>query len=82
VGGRYAASRARHRNATHLQLPVIGGVTLPDAGQLAYLGGVTALVALGLIEWPVGSLLGVGHLLAADRNNKFLADFGEALEDA
>jgi hypothetical protein len=80
--GRRAAHKATHRNAMHVTVPVLGQVALPPAEQLAYLGGIGALVALGLLEWPVGALLGAGHLLAADRNNKILADFGEALEEA
>ena len=80
--GRQAARTATHRNTLHLSVPGLGQVTLPPTDQLAYLGGIGALVALGVLEWPVGALLGVGHLLAADRNNKILSDFGEALGEA
>jgi hypothetical protein len=80
--GRAAADRATHRSAVHIDLPVLGAVTLPPADQLAYVGGIAVLVALGVLEWPVGALLSVGHLLATDRHNKLLADFGEALEEA
>jgi hypothetical protein len=65
-----------------MDLPIIGTVALPPGDQLAYVGGIAALVALGLLEWSVGMLLGAGHLLAADRSNKILSDFGEALEQA
>jgi hypothetical protein len=57
-------------------------VALPPADQLAYLGGISTLVAVGILEWPIAALLGAGHLLAATRNSKILADFGEALEEA
>jgi len=80
--GTSAANLAKHRNSVRIVVPVLGTLVLPPPDQLAYLGGVTALVALGLLEWPVAALLGAGHLLAADRNNKILADFGEALEEA
>jgi hypothetical protein len=80
--GRRAAGTATHRNTLHVTMPVLGQITLPPANQLAFLGGLGALVALGVLEWPVGAVLGVGHLLAADHNHKILADFGEALEEA
>jgi hypothetical protein len=80
--GRRAAHHATHRHSPQLDLPLLGTVTLPPPDQLAYLAGITALVAVGILEWPVAALLGAGHLLAADRNNKIIADFGEALEQA
>lgn len=80
--GRRAASKAAHRNALHVTVPVLGPVALPPPEQLAYLGGLGTLAVVGLLEWPVAAVLGVGHLLAADRNNKIMADFGEALEEA
>jgi hypothetical protein len=79
--GRRAASKAQHRNSLHVTVPVLGRVALPPPEQLAYLGGLGTLAVVGLLEWPVAAVLGVGHLLAADRNNKIIADFGEALEE-
>jgi hypothetical protein len=80
--GRRAADQAQHRDTLRVQLPMLGAVSLPAADQLAFLGGIGVLVGLGLVEWPVGALLGAGHLLAASRNHKILADFGNALEEA
>jgi hypothetical protein len=80
--GRRAAAHAKTRNTLHLDMPVIGTVTLPPPDQLAYLAGIAALVAIGCVEWPVAALLGAGHILAADRTHKIIADFGEALEQA
>lgn len=79
---RNAADRVAHRNSLHLDLPWIGSVALPPPDQLAYLGGITTLVAVGILEWPVAALIGAGHLLASTRNSKILAEFGEALEEA
>jgi hypothetical protein len=79
---RRAAHSAAHRNSLHLDIPLLGTVALPPPDQLAYLGGITALVAVGILEWPIAALIGAGHLLASTRNNKILADFGEALEQA
>jgi hypothetical protein len=77
-----AAHHAAERNRLHLKLPLVGTVTLPPTDQLAYLGGITGLAALGILEWPVAAILGAGHVVATNRNNKNLADFGEALEKA
>jgi hypothetical protein len=79
--GRCAADQAQHRNTLRMRVPMLGAVSLPAADQLAYLGGIGVLIGLGLVEWPVGALLGAGHLLAARRGNKILADFGKALEE-
>ena len=77
-----AAERAVRRNSLHMQLPVVGEVELPAAEELAFIGGVTALAVVGLLEWPVAVLLGIGHGLATARHNKLLRTFGEALEEA
>jgi len=77
-----AAERAVHRNSTRVELPVIGVVHLPAKEELAFIGGVTALAAVGVLEWPVALLLGIGHTLATNRHNKVMREFGEALEEA
>jgi hypothetical protein len=65
-----------------VRLPLLGELKLPAKEQLGYLAGVGALAAIGMVEWPVAAVLGLGHILAAERNHKILADFGEALEEA
>jgi hypothetical protein len=59
-----------------------GELRLPPREDLAFLGGVIVLTAIGVLEWPVAVLLGVGHELASNRHNKLLRSFGEALEEA
>lgn len=80
--GRRAAARARERDCLHLELPVLGTVTLPAGDQLAFLGGVGVLAVVGLIEWPVAVVVTAGHLLSASRSHRVLRGFGEALEQA
>jgi hypothetical protein len=77
-----AAERAIQRNSTHIELPVIGVVHLPPKDELAFIGGVTVLAVAGVLEWPVALLLGIGHTMAANRHNKLMREFGEALEEA
>lgn len=80
--GRKAARQATEKNSVRVTVPAIGTVTLPPPEQLAFLGGIAALTALELIEWPVGVALAAGHLLAARSRNKVVQDFGEALQEA
>ncbi len=63
-------------------MPLIGTITLPPPDQLAYVGGIAALVALEVMEWPVGLALTAGHVLATNSHNKIIQDFGHALEAA
>jgi hypothetical protein len=60
----------------------LGVIRLPEPQRLAFYGGITALAAVGILEWPVAVVLGIGHLLAEDHHHKVLAEFGEALADA
>lgn len=77
-----AAERTVQRNSTHVELPVIGVVHLPAKEDLAFIGGVTALAAVGMLEWPVAVLLGIGHTLSTNRHNTLIRSFGEALAEA
>jgi len=67
-----------------LTVPSLGAVQLPSKGTLAYFAAVAGLAALGLLEWPVAVavVIGVGHLLAQQRGNVLLEEFGEGLSDA
>ena len=80
--GRRAAKESTEKNSLRVELPVIGTVCLPPAQQLAFVGGLAALVALDVIEWPVGVALTAGHVLASCSQNKVIQDFGHALEAA
>lgn len=65
-----------------MTVPSLGAVQLPSKGTLAYFGAVAGLAALGLLDWPVAVVIGVGHLLAQQRGNVLLEEFGEGLSDA
>ena len=77
-----AASQACEKNSLSIILPGVGQLKLPPPEQLAYFAGIAALTALEIIEWPVAVVLAAGHILADQRRNKILHDFGEALEEA
>jgi hypothetical protein len=77
-----AAGVAREKNSLSITLPGVGQLRLPPPEHLAYLAGIATLTVLDIIEWPIALTLAVGHILADQRRNKILHDFGEALEDA
>jgi hypothetical protein len=79
---RMAAERVARRNSTQVSVPLLGMIRLPAADGLAFLGGMGVLVVVGVIDWPIGAALGVGHLLATNHHAKVLREFGEALETA
>lgn len=43
-----------------VRLPMVGQLPLPSTGQLLWLGGLGAMAALGIVEWPVALIAAVG----------------------
>jgi hypothetical protein len=80
--GHGAVLRAIEGNTVNIPLPVLGTVRLPPLDSLALYGGLAALAAIGLMEWPIAAAIGVGHLLVQQQHFRLLHDFGEALEQA
>lgn len=64
-----------------LNLPIVGQTEIPRPEQLAYYGGLAALAALELIDWPVALVIAAGHVLASNHHNKLLEELGEAMEE-
>ncbi|OBH11631.1 hypothetical protein A9X04_18715 [Mycobacterium sp. E3247] len=79
---REAVQRIREGETFHVNLPVLGQMEIPRPEQLAYFGGLAALAALELIDWPVAVVIAAGHLLASNHHNKLLEELGEAMEEA
>lgn len=79
---RDAVKRIREGETFAIQLPVLGRVTVPRPEQLAYYGGLAALAAFELIDWPVALVIGTGHILASNHRSQLLEELGEALEEA
>ncbi|MDQ6784038.1 MAG: hypothetical protein M3063_11470 [Actinomycetota bacterium] len=77
-----AADAAVDENVTKVRLPCVGTLSLPPLDHLAWYGGVAALTALELIEWPVALVLTVGKALADNRSHRTLRSLGDALEQA
>ncbi|MFC6085224.1 hypothetical protein [Sphaerisporangium aureirubrum] len=66
----------------HVDVPVLGRVTLPSVDRLAFYGALGTLVALQLVEWPVALIIGIGHYLAEQHFSGVLRGIGEAAETA
>lgn len=69
-------------NSVSVQVAGLGTVRLPALDSLAWIGGLAALAALDILEWPVAAAIGVGHVLARQQHLRLLKGFGEALEEA
>ena len=79
---REAVEKIREGETFAVNLPVVGQFEIPRPEQLAYYGGLAALAAFELIDWPVALVVAAGHLLASNHHNKLLEELGEAMEEA
>jgi len=79
---REAVDKIREGETFAVNLPVVGQMEIPRPEQLAYFGGLAALAALELIDWPVAVVIAAGHLLASNHHNKILEELGDAMEEA
>jgi hypothetical protein len=77
-----AVQKVREGQTFTVNLPVLGNMEIPRPEQLAYYGGLAALAAFELIDWPVAVVIAAGHLLASNHRNRLLEELGEAIEDA
>ncbi|MBV8787589.1 MAG: hypothetical protein JOZ00_12990 [Mycobacterium sp.] len=79
---REAVEKIREAETFVVNVPVVGQMEIPRPEQLAYFGGLAALAALELIDWPVALVIAAGHFLASNHHNKVLEEIGEAMEEA
>jgi hypothetical protein len=64
----------------HVEIPYIGPVGWPLTGSLSYLITVGALAAFEVIPLPVAGLLGLGHIMARNRDNQVVSEIGAGLK--
>jgi len=77
-----AVEHIREGETFFVTLPLLGRMEIPRPEQLAYYGGLAALAAFELIDWPVAVVIAAGHILASNHHNKILEELGEAIEEA
>jgi hypothetical protein len=78
---REAVNRIREAESFAVNLPIVGKVDIPRPEQIAYYGGLAALAALEIIDWPVAVVIVAGHVLASNHRSKILEELGEAMEE-
>ncbi|OBI47443.1 hypothetical protein A5707_19355 [Mycobacterium kyorinense] len=78
---REAVEHIREGETFAVNLPLVGQVQVPRPEQLAYYGGLAALAAFELIDWPVALVIAAGHVLASNHHNKLLEELGQAMEE-
>jgi hypothetical protein len=64
-----------------IELPIVGKFHAPDTHDVAYVTGMTALLAFGVVELPIALILLGGHVLVKQHQSRYLSDIGEVLED-
>jgi hypothetical protein len=78
---REAVEQIREGEMFYVNLPIVGRVEIPRPDQLAYYGGLAALAAFELIDWPVAVVIAAGHIMASSHHNRLLEELGEAMEE-
>jgi hypothetical protein len=78
---REAVNQIREAESFAVNLPIVGKVDIPRPEQIAYYGGLAALAALEIIDWPVAVVIVAGHVLATNHRSKILEELGEAMEE-
>ena len=78
---REAVEHIREGETFYVNLPIVGRVEIPRPDQLAYYGGLAALAAFELIDWPVALVIAAGHIMASSHHNRLLEELGEAMEE-
>jgi hypothetical protein len=78
---RDAVTKIREGESFAVNLPIVGKVDIPRPEQIAYYGGLAALAALEIIDWPVAVVIVAGHVLASNHRSKILEELGEAMEE-
>ncbi|MEU0484534.1 hypothetical protein ABZ260_35815 [Streptosporangium sp. NPDC006013] len=77
-----AGGQAGGAERPHISLPVIGTLTVPPPDRLVFYGVLGVLGALGVVEWPLVLVVGIGHYLTEQRFSPFLREAGQAAEAA
>lgn len=82
TGKSRSLARARlQKQPPRVSLPVVGEIPVSEGSRVAFYGGLTAFAILGLLDWPVALIVGVGHLLTENRHNETIEALGEVLEE-
>ncbi|WP_082974553.1 hypothetical protein [Mycobacterium sp. E1715] len=76
------SERIRDAESMRLDVPLLGRVRIPRPDRLAFYGGLAALAAIQILDWPMVLLLGAGQALAESQHSRVVRGFGDALSEA
>jgi hypothetical protein len=77
----WALHEMRRLEQRAIELPVVGKLHAPDAHDVAYVAGLTALLAFGAVELPIALVVLGGHALVKQHHSRYLSAIGEVMED-
>jgi hypothetical protein len=77
----WAVHEMRRLEKRAIELPVVGKLHAPDAHDVAYVAGLTALLAFGAVELPIALIVLGGHALVKQHHSRYLSAIGEVMED-
>lgn len=64
-----------------VDLPIVGKLHAPDNHDVVYVAGMVALLAFGVVEFPIALVLLGGHVLVKQHQSRSLSAVGEVMED-
>ena len=64
-----------------IEVLIVGKLHAPDAHDVAYVAGLTALLAFGAVELPIALVVLGGHALVKQHHSRYLSAIGEVMED-
>jgi hypothetical protein len=77
----WALHEMRRLEKRAIELPIVGKLHAPDAHDVAYVAGLTALLAFGAVELPIALVVLGGHALVKQHHSRYLSTIGEVMED-
>ena len=77
----WALHEMRRLEKRAIELPIVGKLHAPDAHDVAYVAGLTALLAFGAVELPIALVVLGGHALVKQHHSRYLSAIGEVMED-
>jgi hypothetical protein len=77
----WAVHEMRRLEQRAIHLPIVGKLHAPDAHDVAYVAGLTALLAFGAVELPIALVVLGGHALVKQHHSRYLSAIGEVVED-
>lgn len=76
-----ALVRLRTLQTPTLDVPIVGHIHAPAKHDVIYVASIGAMIAFGVIEWPIAVAVIGGHALK-QHHSRSLSAVGKAMEDA